>query len=183
MIFTGSGAGLGGALIAGLVFGHFGRIGNFINAELWGKVTDLPWGMVFPGAGELPRHPSQLYQALLEGVLLFAILWIYSRRPRPVMAVSGVFLIGYALMRSIVEFVRVPDQHVGYLALDWLTMGQILSVPMLLAGAVITYWAYRSGVVLETITEPVAAVSAQPHSVQPAGTKRSRKRKKGAGRR
>jgi phosphatidylglycerol:prolipoprotein diacylglycerol transferase len=158
-----------------------GRIGNFINAELWGKVTDLPWGMVFPGAGELPRHPSQLYQALLEGVLLFAILWIYSRRPRPVMAVSGVFLVGYALTRSIVEFVRVPDQHLGYLALDWLTMGQILSVPMLLAGAVITYWAYRSGVVVETITEPVAAVSAQPHSVQPAGTKRSRKRKKGAG--
>ncbi|MCP5151752.1 MAG: prolipoprotein diacylglyceryl transferase [Ectothiorhodospiraceae bacterium] len=113
-----------------------GRIGNFINGNLWGKVTDLPWGMVFPDprAGDLPRHPSQLYQALLEGVALFVVLWWFSRRPRPAMAVSGLFLIGYAAARGAVEFVRVPDAQLGYLAFGWLTMGQLLTVPMLVAG-------------------------------------------------
>ena len=120
----------------------FGRIGNFINGELWGKVTDVPWGMVFPGAGELPRHPSQIYQALLEGLALFVLLWLYSARPRPTMAVSGLFLAGYGVFRCVVETVRLPDQHIGYLAFDWLTMGQLLSVPMVLAGIGLMWWAY-----------------------------------------
>ncbi len=113
-----------------------GRIANFINGELWGAPTDLPWGVVFPdpAAGDIPRHPSQIYEALLEGVLLFAFLWNYSRKPRPSGRVTGAFLIGYGCARFLIEFVRVPDVHLGYLALGWLTMGQILSVPMLLAG-------------------------------------------------
>jgi phosphatidylglycerol:prolipoprotein diacylglycerol transferase len=114
-----------------------GRLGNFINGELWGRVTDLPWGMVFEGAGPLPRHPSQLYQAALEGGLLFVILWLYSARPRPVMAVSGMFLIGYGTLRFIGEFAREPDAFLGFVAFDWLTMGQLLCLPMLLAGAVL----------------------------------------------
>lgn len=112
----------------------FGRIGNFINGELYGRVTDLPWAMVFPAAGPLPRHPSQLYEAVLEGLLLFAILWWYSSRPRPLMAVSGLFLIGYGLFRFLVEFVRLPDAHIGYLAWGWLTMGQLLTLPMIALG-------------------------------------------------
>ncbi len=123
-----------------------GRIGNFINGELWGRPTDLPWGMVFPHAGPLPRHPSQLYEALLEGVVLFLILWLYSSRPRPTMAVSGVFLIFYGLFRFLVEFVREPDVQLGYLAWGWLTMGQVLSTPMILAGIGLLWWAYRSSV-------------------------------------
>ena len=114
-----------------------GRLGNFINGELWGRVTDLPWGMVFEGADALPRHPSQLYQAALEGGLLFVILWVYSARPRPVMAVSGVFLVGYGMLRFIGEFAREPDAFLGFVAFDWLTMGQLLCLPMLLAGAVL----------------------------------------------
>jgi len=120
-----------------------GRIGNFINGELWGKVTDVPWAMVFPHAGNLPRHPSQLYQAFLEGVVLFIILWLYSSKPRPTMAVSGLFLICYGLFRFIVEFVRMPDAQLGYLAFGWLTMGQVLSFPMILLGIVFMWWAYR----------------------------------------
>ena len=112
-----------------------GRLGNFINGNLWGRPSDLPWAMVFPGAGDLPRHPSQLYQALLEGVALFALLWWFSRRPRPAMATSGLFLLAYAVFRSAAEFVRVPDRQYGYLAFDWLTMGQVLCLPMALAGA------------------------------------------------
>lgn len=123
----------------------FGRIGNFINGELWGRVSDVPWAMVFhtPGAGELPRHPSQLYQAALEGLALFLILWLYSARPRPTMAVSGLFLIGYGTFRILVEFVREPDAHLGYLAFGWLTMGQLLSLPMLLFGAWLMAVAHR----------------------------------------
>lgn len=120
-----------------------GRIGNFINAELWGKVTDVPWAMVFPNGGPDPRHPSQLYQFALEGVALFVILWVYSRKPRPTMAVSGLFAICYGVFRFIVEFVRVPDAQLGYLAFGWLTMGQVLCVPMILAGAGLMVWAYR----------------------------------------
>jgi phosphatidylglycerol:prolipoprotein diacylglycerol transferase len=112
-----------------------GRIGNFINGELWGKVTDLPWGMVFPLAGPLPRHPSQLYEAFLEGVVLFSVLWLYSAKPRPRPAVSGMFLVLYGSFRFLVEFIREPDAHIGYLAFGWLTMGQVLSLPMILAGA------------------------------------------------
>ena len=123
----------------------FGRIGNFINGELWGRVSDVPWAMLFhtPGAGDLPRHPSQLYQAALEGLALFVILWVYSARPRPTMAVSGLFLLGYGMFRFITEFFRQPDAHLGFVAFDWLTMGQLLSLPMILMGALFMAWAYR----------------------------------------
>ncbi|HXG27610.1 MAG TPA: prolipoprotein diacylglyceryl transferase [Nevskiales bacterium] len=120
-----------------------GRIGNFINAELWGRPTDLPWGMVFPNAGPEPRHPSQLYEAGLEGLLLFAILWWYSARPRPRMAVSALFALLYGLFRFAVEFAREPDAHLGYLAFGWLTMGMLLCLPMILIGAGLLWYAYR----------------------------------------
>jgi len=120
-----------------------GRIGNFINGELWGRTTDVPWGMVFPGAGAEPRHPSQLYQFALEGVLLFLLVWIYSSRPRPVMAVSGCFIMLYGLLRFIVEFFRQPDAHLNFVAFDWMTRGQQLSVPMFLIGLLMMIWAYR----------------------------------------
>ncbi|MEW6353700.1 MAG: prolipoprotein diacylglyceryl transferase [Pseudomonadota bacterium] len=120
-----------------------GRIGNFINGELWGRVTDAPWAMVFPGGGPLPRHPSQLYQAFLEGLILFIILWLYSSKPRPTMAVSGLFLVCYGAFRFLVEFVRVPDAQLGYLAFGWLTMGQVLSAPMIAGGAGLMWWAYH----------------------------------------
>lgn len=121
-----------------------GRIGNFINAELWGKATDVPWAMIFPtDPAQLPRHPSQLYQFALEGVALFAILWLYSSKPRPTMAVSGLFALCYGMFRFLVEFVRVPDAQLGYLAFGWLTMGQLLCLPMVLGGAGLIVWAYR----------------------------------------
>jgi phosphatidylglycerol:prolipoprotein diacylglycerol transferase len=121
----------------------FGRIGNFINQELWGRVTDGPWGMVFPLAGPQPRHPSQLYEAALEGIVLFGVLWFYSRKPRRLGKVSGLFLVLYAMFRFVVEFARQPDAHLGFVALDWMTMGQLLSLPMLLAGLGILYWSAR----------------------------------------
>ncbi len=122
----------------------FGRIGNFINGELWGKVSDVPWAMVFPGAGPLPRHPSQLYEAALEGVLLFIILWWFSSKPRPRAAVSGLFLLGYGVFRFIIEFVRIPDAQYGYLAFDWLTMGQILCLPMIVFGLILMIVSYQA---------------------------------------
>lgn len=123
-----------------------GRIGNFINGELWGTPSSLPWAMVFPDprAGGVPRHPSQLYEALLEGLVLFAVLWWFSSRPRPAMAVSGLFLLLYGTFRSAVEFVREPDPQIGYLADGWLTMGQVLSAPMILAGALLLWLAFRA---------------------------------------
>lgn len=121
-----------------------GRIGNFINAELWGKATDVSWAMVFPtDPAQLARHPSQLYQFALEGVALFVILWLYSRKPRPMMAVSGMFALWYGVFRFIVEFVRVPDAQLGYLAFNWLTMGQVLCLPMIIGGIGLVVWAYR----------------------------------------
>jgi phosphatidylglycerol:prolipoprotein diacylglycerol transferase len=131
-----------------------GRIGNFINAELWGKPTDVSWAMIFPTDPlQLARHPSQLYQFALEGVVLFAILWIYSRKPRPNMAVSGLFGVCYGVFRFVVEFVREPDAHLGYLAFGWLTMGQLLSLPMILIGAALMAWGYRSeGAKRETVS-------------------------------
>jgi len=128
-----------------------GRIGNFINAELWGKVTDVPWAMVFPTGGPEPRHPSQLYQFALEGVALFTILWFYSRKPRPTMAVSGLFAVCYGIFRFIVEFVRVPDAQLGYLAWGWLTMGQVLCVPMVLAGLGLMVYAYKRQGAVEVV--------------------------------
>lgn len=121
-----------------------GRMGNFINGELYGRVTDVAWGMVFQshGAGPLPRHPSQLYQFALEGLALFVILWIYSSRRRPPGAISALFLIGYGLFRFIAEFFREPDDFLGLLALNW-SMGQWLSLPMLLIGVVMMVWAAR----------------------------------------
>jgi phosphatidylglycerol:prolipoprotein diacylglycerol transferase len=123
----------------------FGRIGNFINGELWGRVSDVPWAMVFHtlGAGNQPRHPSPLYEAALEGVALFVILWLYSAKPRPTMAVSGLFLLCYGAFRFVVEFFRQPDAHLGFVAFDWLSMGQLLSLPMLIAGTAFLAWAYR----------------------------------------
>jgi phosphatidylglycerol:prolipoprotein diacylglycerol transferase len=120
-----------------------GRLGNFINHELWGRTTDGPWGMVFRDAGPLPRHPSQLYQAALEGLALFVILWLFARKPRPTASVSGLFLICYGLFRILVEFVREPDPQLGYLAFGWLTMGQVLSVPMILFGIGLMFFSYR----------------------------------------
>jgi len=122
-----------------------GRIGNFINGELWGKPTDLPWGMIFPAAGPEPRHPTPLYEAALEGLLLFVILWVYSSKPRPTMAVSGLFALCYGLFRILVEFVRQPDAHIGYLAFGWVTMGMVLSLPLVLIGLVLIWLAYRRG--------------------------------------
>ena len=140
-----------------------GRIGNFIGGELWGRVSDVPWAMIFPNAIEpggwqsaelrdawmqgaldgMARHPSQLYQAALEGLALFVLLATFSRVPRPAAAISGLFLVGYGFFRFVVEFFRQPDQQIGYLAGGWLTMGMLLSLPMVLAGMFILWFAYR----------------------------------------
>jgi thymidylate synthase len=119
----------------------FGRIGNFINGELWGKPTDVPWAFNVNGQ---TLHASMLYEAFLEGAVLFAIMWWYAAKPRPYMAVSGLFLLLYGVFRFAVEFYRVPDAHLGYLAFDWLTMGQILTMPMMAGGAIMVVMAYRS---------------------------------------
>ncbi len=120
----------------------FGRLGNFINNELWGQVTDSPFGFYIQQQG-VSRYPSQLYEGLLEGLVLFIILWAFSKKSRPVMSVSALFLIFYGLFRFVVEFVRVPDAQLGYLAFGWLTMGQILSLPMILFGIYLLYKAYN----------------------------------------
>lgn len=121
-----------------------GRIGNFINAELWGRQTDVSWAMIFPtDPYQVPRHPSQLYEFLLEGVVLFLVLWLYSRKPRPAATVTGLFGVGYGIARIIVEFFREPDPQLGYLAWGWLTMGQVLSLPLVLAGAALIVWGVK----------------------------------------
>ena len=119
-----------------------GRVGNFINGELPGRLSspDLPWGMVFRGAGDLPRHPSQVYQFLLEGLLLFVLLWLYARKPRRTGQVAAAFLFGYGVFRFMAEFFREPDAHLGLLALG-MSMGQWLCVPMIVAGAGLWWWA------------------------------------------
>lgn len=122
----------------------FGRLGNFINAELWGRVTDVPWGLVFPQAGPLPRHPSQLYQAILEGPVLFSLLALISRWRRPVWTVFFSFVAFYALFRFLVEFFRQPDAHLGLLG-GGLSLGQWLSLPMLLLGLAGVVWSLRRG--------------------------------------
>jgi phosphatidylglycerol:prolipoprotein diacylglycerol transferase len=115
-----------------------GRIANFLNQELWGKPTDVPWGVVFQKAGDgLARHPSQLYEAFLEGLILFLILWNYSKKPQPFARISGLFLLLYGLFRAFVEFFRLPDAHIGYLAFGWLTEGQLLSLPMIVIGLIL----------------------------------------------
>ncbi len=122
-----------------------GRLANFVNQELWGAPTTVPWGVVFtnPAAGGVARHPSQIYEALLEGLLLFAILNLVARRPRPTGLLLGLFLMFYGLFRFAVEFVREPDAHIGYLAFDWFTMGQLLSLPMVIIGLVLVIAAGR----------------------------------------
>jgi phosphatidylglycerol---prolipoprotein diacylglyceryl transferase len=122
----------------------FGRIGNFINGELYGRVTDVPWGMVFPGAGPLPRHPSQLYEAFLEGAVLFGILWWLKDRRWPSGSMLAFFLIFYGLFRSVVEFFREPDAHLGFVA-GFLTMGQVLSLAMMLAGGLLLVYRLKIG--------------------------------------
>jgi phosphatidylglycerol---prolipoprotein diacylglyceryl transferase len=120
-----------------------GRLGNFINAELWGRPATVPWAMVFPNVDGVPRHPSQLYEFALEGVVLFAVLWWFSARPRPRGAVSASFLVGYGLLRFGVEYTREPDRFLGLLSLGF-SMGQWLSLPMVLAGVGLMTWAYRA---------------------------------------
>ncbi len=123
-----------------------GRIANYINGELYGRVTSLPWGVVFPGGGEFPRHPSQLYEAVLEGLVLFLVLRFVShirfglRRPG---LVAGLFGLGYALSRILVEQVRLPDPQIGYLFGEWVTLGMVLTLPLLVAGAALTIYAMR----------------------------------------
>jgi phosphatidylglycerol:prolipoprotein diacylglycerol transferase len=122
------------------------RVGNFINGELWGRPTDVPWAMLVPdpnGGPPVPRHASQLYEATLEGLVLFIILWLFTSSPRPRYAPSGLFLICYSLARISVEFVREPDVQIGYLAGGWFTMGQLLSLPMLVFGVLLLGVAYR----------------------------------------
>lgn len=118
-----------------------GRFGNFINGELWGKTTQLPWGMVFPDGGPLPRHPSQLYELVLEGLVLFVIMLWFSRKSRPVGYVSGVFLLCYGIFRFVIEYVREPDAHLGLLY-GVISMGQLLSLPMIVIGGVLIGRAY-----------------------------------------
>jgi phosphatidylglycerol---prolipoprotein diacylglyceryl transferase len=143
----------------------FGRLGNFINGELWGKYTEGGWGVVFPHAesslqgldaatlqalhdsgtlATLARHPSQLYQFSLEGVALFSVLWWFSRKPRPRYAVAGLFALLYGCFRFLVEFVRLPDEQIGYLAFDWLTMGQVLSLPLIALGLTLLWLSRRA---------------------------------------
>jgi phosphatidylglycerol:prolipoprotein diacylglycerol transferase len=150
-----------------------GRIGNFINGELWGRPTELPWGMQINcgdarfadlcfGQLGLPRdvlatpplHPSSLYEAMLEGCALFVILWVFSARPRPTMAVSGLFLIGYGVFRMTVEMVRLPDSHIDYLAFGWVTMGHVLTAPMVVAGVILMWLARRPRAVASSGTAP-----------------------------
>ena len=119
----------------------FGRLGNFINGELWGKPTTLPWGFDFHGR---VLQPSQLYEAFLEGLVLFTVMWWFTSKPRPRLAPSGLFLLLYGTFRFLVEFVRLPDPQLGYLAWGWLTMGQVLSAPMIFIGAVLLTYAYAA---------------------------------------
>jgi len=119
------------------------RFANFINGELWGRVTNNPLGMIFPTGGPLPRHPSQLYEMFTEGLVLFIIVWFFSAKSRPRMAVSGIFALGYGCFRFLMEFFRQPDEQLGFIAFDWLTMGQLLSTPLIILGITLLFLAYR----------------------------------------
>ncbi|WNZ58595.1 prolipoprotein diacylglyceryl transferase [Microbulbifer sp. MKSA007] len=131
-----------------------GRIGNFIGQELWGRETEGPWGMVFPKDPDLlVRHPSQLYQAFLEGLVLFALLWWFSSKPRPRLAVGGMFVMLYGVFRFLVEFVREPDGHIGFDLFGWMTRGQLLSLPMIIAGIALLVWSYKTQPLPEGRTE------------------------------
>lgn len=130
-----------------------GRIGNFVNSELWGRVTDSPFGIIFPNAGPLARHPSQLYEFALEGVVLLIMLLLFIRKPKPAGSVAGLFLLGYGTFRFIIEFAREPDAHLGLLTLG-MSMGQILSLPMIIIGAVLMAYAYKKNPIETTDTKP-----------------------------
>lgn len=121
----------------------FGRIGNFINGELWGRPTDVAWAMIFPNVDSLPRHPSQLYEFALEGITLFVLLWLYSSKPRPVGAVSGMFLLGYGSFRFLAEFTRNPDDGIFGLMTFGISMGQWLSLPMVFAGMLLIVFSVK----------------------------------------
>ena len=154
----------------------FGRCANFVNGELWGAVTDLPWGVVFGGsAGSLPRHPSQLYEAVLEGLVIFVVMLIISRKnnpPRPRGTFLGVFLILYGVFRFAIEFVRQPDAQIGYLlGTDWLTMGQVLSLPLVVVGVALLIWAAKTrlpqtGVPVRAEVQPVPETVEEPADEQ-----------------
>lgn len=131
-----------------------GRIGNFINGELWGRPTDVSWGMIFPYVDDLPRHPSQLYQFFLEGIVLFLLVWIYSAKPRPMGAVTGMFMIGYGVVRSIAEFFREPTEGFMGLLTFGISMGQWLSIPMILAGFALIVWSGRQPAHSKPIDRP-----------------------------
>ncbi len=133
-------------VIAGSIGLFFGRCANFVNGELWGAPTDLPWGVVFGGAaGDFPRHPSQLYEGVLEGLVVFVVLYAMSRKlpPRPRGTFTGVFLLMYGTFRFLIEFVREPDVQLGYLAGGWFTMGMLLSIPLVLCGIALIIYATR----------------------------------------
>ncbi|MDH5479640.1 MAG: prolipoprotein diacylglyceryl transferase [Nitrosomonas sp.] len=154
-----------------------GRIGNFINAELWGRPTDVSWGMVFPYVDELPRHPSQLYQFALEGIVLFLLLWIYSAKPRAMGAVTGMAIAGYGVLRSFAEFFREPED--GFMGVETLgiTMGQWLSIPMILVGVSLIIWSNRQSqteAIRETVKE--AEVGMKKTSVKAKAAKKPNKR-------
>ena len=119
-----------------------GRIGNFINGELVGRTTDVPWGMVFPAVDNMPRHPSQLYEFFFEGIVMFSVLWLVSRKPQPRYAISGLFALMYGVFRFGVEFTRQPDAHLNFVAFQWMTMGQLLSVPLIVVGIYLLFLAY-----------------------------------------
>ncbi|RUO29821.1 prolipoprotein diacylglyceryl transferase [Aliidiomarina sedimenti] len=144
-----------------------GRIGNYINGELWGRTTDVPWAVIFPAAGPDPRHASQLYQAFFEGLLLFALLFWFSRRQRPTGAIAGLFLIGYGCARLFTEYFREPDAHLGLLAAS-LSMGQWLSIPMVLVGVLFLLLAYR-GVFKPRYTQQVASKESKTQGKQRGG--------------
>lgn len=149
----------------------FGRCANFVNGELWGAPTDLPWGVVFGGAaGTMPRHPSQLYEALLEGLVIFCVLYALSRKmpPRPRGTFLGGFLAMYGLFRFLLEFVRQPDAQLGYLWGGWLTMGQVLSVPLIVAGIALVVYAVRAKLPQEGAPEPPEEEDA-PAAAGPGG--------------
>ena len=126
-----------------------GRIGNFINGELWGRVSDVPWAMVFPHIDNMPRHPSQLYECLLEGVALFLLINWYAAKPRPRGAISAIFLMSYGTIRMLIEQFRQPDADIGFVAFHWLTMGQLLSIPMILGGFIL-WWVKRDANISST---------------------------------
>ena len=167
----------------------FGRLGNFINGELWGRHTDLPWGMIFPNALEAlgktreqlhqmylagalndeARHPSQLYELGFEGVVMFSVLWLYSRKPRPRYAVSGLFALLYGVFRFAVEFVRQPDAQLGYLAFGWLTMGQVQSLPLIVLGLVLLWLSRRAPTLPVALpANATGAVSRNPSPPDPS---------------